>query len=419
MLRKIIFTLAAITIVHLNNHAQSQIDSLDQFLGSYARPDFVRRSLDLRPSISSFIANDLPGQTSASNRLSIGGSAKYIVTKNSDRWQSTNSYYLDTNFATRENQGTEAVLNSTVEFNSRYFFAKDRYLAFYNRVNGTLGTAETTNRISSFNDIGIGFGRVEQVSDAIHVSRLFDMLECAGILLKEVSVTDLEVLTDTVAVLKNRRFFDSRLQRIREMEIVTKILSEMGYIEQGDFYSYAILTDAYVFEQASLNFQSGNALEILIGRDFGYLQDFGWTSADDARLTVRWERNRVRSKYWSYQTDIGNTFAYRETEDVPGGRYRCLNNTYLSHKIYYSPTRRILMSWQNSANLAYNILESDFIDQTDKDLNFSSAGSIDYYISPQLRLSAVARASVNSTLKEGEGTYRSFNFNVSMLYSYF
>lgn len=412
-----LFFISSVGVTNINGQATST--DLDQFLINYARPDFVRRSLDLRPTMSTMIGNDAPGQFSSTNSLTFGGSARYAVVKNSRRWQSSNSYFLNTNLSSIEDRESLVSVSADLDINTRYFFSSDRYIASYNSIGFNVATGDNDNGVSSTNDVGIGFGRIELVTDAIHVSRIFDMLECAGVLLKEVTVEDLKVLVDTIATLKNQRFFDSRLQRIREVEAVTQYLSDMGYIQAGDYFSFAILSDAYDFEVAIRDFSSGSVFEILLGRDFGYFKNSGWQSADDARLTVRWQRNRVKAKYWSTRIDVGNTFSYRETQDVIGGRYKCNNDTYASYIAYFAPTRRVVLSWNNSANLVYNILEVANTSSTIKDLSLSSVCTLDYYISPQLRLYSTVRGRLSSTLDEDAALRRSLSFNVGILYSYF
>lgn len=401
--------------------------SLDTLLTDYARPDFRRSALNLLGSTSGSIAYDKHASSERPASMSMFFSASYSSRNNSRQWQHHNFASSDVSVSVAE--GSRSRLQNTMEYSgsTRHFVKPNRYYAAYNDVATVYtGISDDTDRFSAsaFNDFGFGFGRVELLDDVVHASRLIDMLDCAGVLLREVNEEHILILADTIATMKNSRFFDSRLQRVREQEAVASLLSEWGYIAGGNFFSYAVLMDAYRFERAFWSARSGSSVEFLVGRDFLYSTTDGWGSSDDLRLTISYHDHRIKSQYLSTELSIENELSYRRARgDISRDRY--ISDVVFEYNVTYSPTNRVVWTLRNTLNVSVDMLDSQMFSSS----IFTAArgnvnGTVDYYFSPRLRLGGSSSFSARTShFDSGQSTSSSslidFNFNVQMIYSYF
>lgn len=401
--------------------------SFDTLLSDYARPDFIRSALDLRGSTNGSIAYDKHATSERPATMSLNLQAGYSSVRNTRQWQHTNSGSVDVFTSATEGQRSGFSNRMRYDGSSRYFVKPSRYYVAYNGalINFKAVALERDEFfISSANDVGVGFGRVELVDDVIHASRLMDMLDCAGVLQANVSEEHILMLADTIATMKNSRFFDGRLQRVREQAAVASLLSDWGYIADGDFFSYAVLTDAYRFERVFWTARSGSSTEFLIGRDFSYDVMDGWGSADDLRLTIRYEDHKIRNQYLSTALTVDNRLKYRKArEELTQDRY--ISEVDFGYNVVYSPTNRVVWRLLNSIITRVDIRESEISG------TFASTsargrveGAVNYYFSPRLRLagSSVFSASTSHFDTDSSSSSSSlvdFRFSVQLVYSYF
>jgi len=92
-------------------------------------------------------------------------------------------------------------------------------------------------------DFRVGVGRVEPVEDMRQVLYILEDLKTAGRLKRELSQEETIQLAEKLAVLKNKRFLDSRLRLIEETIEIEKILSEMDLITEYDALFFATVND--------------------------------------------------------------------------------------------------------------------------------------------------------------------------------
>jgi len=400
-------------------------------LNKYARPDFERYSLDATPFFAGSIGKQSNSNSSFRN-VRLNGDLIYTAVKNSRKWQQFNRIELTPDLSFSED-GSRISLRTDFDVDTRYFLKPRRYLAFY--AGGNVASTLYQNRlasepkssvaISSINDFGVGFGRMESLRDVVHISRIFDLLKQDGVLLKELTEEDLFAITDTVALLKNKRFFDFRLQRIRELESLLNVLYEMGYIANDDFRTAVILADAYDYEQVSQLFETGQSMEFLIGRDMQYSDQGGFFSSDDLRLTLSFLKSKVNGKYWLGRYSASTKLRYRRADDVSGGQDRYIVNIGLGYQWRYTPTNRVVFNWNNRIDYDYDLRKRTLSDDIkSQGLSVRSTYNISYYVSPEIRLSGIVSGDLGYDSNQLGNTETSshfyrLSFSARALYSFY
>ena len=120
----------------------------------------------------------------------------------------------------------------------------------------------------------------------------------------------------------------------------------------------------------------------------------------------------------------GVDFEYFKGDFTESIRHRYMVGLYVNYDIVYAPSARSRMSLNNSLNIDTNYSKFSSIvfpmeSQHSTRLFFSSVLSVQYYISPQVRLSSFFSLSTNTELVEeftNSDLYR-LGFNFGMDYS--
>ncbi|MBN2263996.1 MAG: hypothetical protein JW735_13845 [Prolixibacteraceae bacterium] len=97
--------------------------------------------------------------------------------------------------------------------------------------------------ISSSIKIGHAHGRMEHVSVASEAIYILDDLEASGLLTRALTDNDVVKLADKINELKQERFFDERLYRMKVMEELIGFLKENSLIEAESVKVFNIISD--------------------------------------------------------------------------------------------------------------------------------------------------------------------------------
>lgn len=92
-------------------------------------------------------------------------------------------------------------------------------------------------------DFRIGTGRVEPVEDLRQTVYIITDLQKAGRLKREPTNDEIMQLAEKLALLKNKRFLDSRLRLIEETTEIEKIMKEMDLIAEYDAVYFSTVND--------------------------------------------------------------------------------------------------------------------------------------------------------------------------------
>ncbi|MCF7912411.1 MAG: hypothetical protein K9M99_07775 [Candidatus Cloacimonetes bacterium] len=103
--------------------------------------------------------------------------------------------------------------------------------------------------------IGLGYGRVQDVSKACQAVEILSELEKAGLLIREVTQEDIESLSNLLVELTTLRLFDSRLIKKEKVRQINRYLNEKGLQAGDSIESFVIIMDLYnlgtVFQRES------------------------------------------------------------------------------------------------------------------------------------------------------------------------
>ena len=313
------------------------------------------------------------------------------------------------------------------------------------------------HRISLNMPLTIGKGRIEQVDDARHGLFILQALQKNNYLAREISEEDILAFAAHISELKNRRYFDFRLQKIWELEQINAFLQERGIIEEESIGYFAIVQDIWNFgnqprRRAGSRFSVGVNPNVLYNLDRDQRTDISLISIADTsetadfRGTLRFRpalyadfiHEKPLSESWQEvfqaQVQVGIENHALHSRDFRNGRETKENfnawedtpfvNAFVYYGLRFYPNTRTYFE----GNINTRFSQSSFIrslnTQPDPLEDFSSLETnlglnAYYYISPQTRLritySSVMYSSAERSLFDGEQGYLDALFTGSQL----
>ncbi|MDP8211254.1 MAG: hypothetical protein RAO94_03600 [Candidatus Stygibacter australis] len=93
--------------------------------------------------------------------------------------------------------------------------------------------------------IGLGYGRVENVSKAYQAREILSELEKAGLLARAVNKEDIESLADRLVQLTTLRLFNYRLINMEKVRQINRELIAQGLLSGDEIESFVIIMDLY------------------------------------------------------------------------------------------------------------------------------------------------------------------------------
>lgn len=174
--------------------------------------------------------------------------------------------------------------NGRMEFSYdyKYFIQEEKW--FLNAIPGiTINTSKENNThnsdkqksysISGLNSLGLGggFGRIEQVQDFRQAVLIIDEIQKRGMLQRDLTETELTELAHLVSVLKNKRVFDSRKRKERDLIEVNKFLNNKGLISGNDISYFIGLEDMWVYGGLQSR-ESGNQIKFISSPDYYFIK---------------------------------------------------------------------------------------------------------------------------------------------------
>lgn len=369
---RIILSMATIL---LTNILMSQTNDAN-FLKHYKTPDFKLKQLDVNFSGE---GSGYQAQTSVNSNLQFN----YQSIKNNKRVQSRHNLFNYSLFNYNEKKDQSLFTNSFStllrnNYTRRTYFSKEIFFGINDFSSISLNSIHINNSGVVQNDLftelklspglSIGIGRVEYVNYARKSEDINRMLQKAKVLEINLSTEQKTELANKIAVIQNRRFFDTRLNRMYQLESIDSVLQNMNVITDYNMKYFSVLSDAFLY---SFNRQrlSGDRVEFILNN----------------RLHLD-ELKNITFAAISYELYLPTS--YKVQHDFEGslvGAYTAKDNlnsdqtdVYINYGYrfgFYPNTRTFI-----SANFrgSKNILESDF--------SFNSGFELSYYISPKFRV---------------------------------
>ena len=112
-------------------------------------------------------------------------------------------------------------------------------------------TQENTQKNQNYFNVLVGFGagtgRMEKVSDLWQTYYILEKLKAQKSLLRDPEEKDIMEVARFVSKLKNKRFFDFRLQKIAELQALDSTLRKQGLVSDSDMLYFTTLNDYWSY----------------------------------------------------------------------------------------------------------------------------------------------------------------------------
>jgi hypothetical protein len=237
------------------------------------------------------------------------------------------------------NQNTANTLNSRESINSGGYLNLSTIHTFYNSSNQFLSIGGSANlnldsrkentgndsiytywpydskRLSISPTLGIGIGRIESVTDARQALFILDVLSEKGVLSRSLTNDEVFELSQEISKVKNKRFLDSRLHLINEIETVDSFFVGKNLLLKSNAAYFANLYDIWLY---------GDVFERGSGQKF------------ETKLTPTYNMSNDTS---SYITNFDNTWSVNENV-----------NYGFSLSFLYNYEKPVNLKWQHSVN---------------------------------------------------------------------
>ncbi len=294
---------------------------------------------------------------------------------------------------------------------------------------------------------GIGLGRIENVTEARQAVYILNALDKRNVLSRQLGQDEIFELAQIMSEVKNKRFLDSRVKMISEIETIDNYFKEKDLLESKDAAYFTTLYDYWM--NGSLFYRgSGSQFEVILNPYYNhYLTKSNYNTTNSSNSDSKYKGNTIGGEInisylyekpfklnWQHTVRgvIGENISkdYNKRLEPWEENYE---TTYLksfvnlSYTLGYYPTTRThlnlgVIQQLNLNHYKYDADEDDeewtnrFMSYTN--LNFNAY----YYVSPQLRLSGHITAYENYQKdKDRDDPYSHFNlsFNFKISYAFF
>jgi hypothetical protein len=254
----------------------------------------------------------------------------------------------------------------------------------------------------------VGKGRIEPIQDARHAIYLLEELSKINRLREAQSDEEVMAFGQFIAKIKNKRFFDSRIKRMAEIEAVDSFLTANNYTQEKDARFFATLGDYWDYgagptrragQRISLVFQPGYYLYGYNGNN-GYIGDgkinFNALTLDAG---IEFAYEKPISLYWQNSINAYLTGGYvlgkkdNQIDDIENDVSIPNMIAGVKQRVGYYPNTRTYASFGIGAQHVLMDVEVEKDENSSGKRNRTSIEadfSIQYYFSPRFRLSASA-----------------------------
>lgn len=390
------------------------------------------------------------------------GDLSVSATSNTTRYKNrSDDYYAKTNHS-----GINLQISSTNRFyyQKRNFLEADPEVLLSSSLNKiydeqismpTYDNSENLFTASFSLPLLVGHGRIEPIQDARLAIYIIEELNKAG---RINSLPQDNVILDMakeISKIKRQRFFDSRIRKIKELQVIDSFLVANNVISSDDIRYFAVLNDQWDYASGPVRY-SGFALNAGIDDRFlikrsGQLNS---SSSSDPVKTKIFANNyniagfiqaryyKPVNLYWQTSASLKSSYGFEITENPldktnPLKNYRnIVFTTNLEYAIQFLPNSRTSTGLNFSGNYRNSGRTRSIPDPgpvnlriNDNFLYFKGGFDMYYYISPRVRLNLNAdlyytdddASDSIDNLPAVENIDHSFqhNFTITFNYSFF
>jgi len=476
------FKLAALLLgIVANSVMYGQYADFD--LSKYKLPDINTKRLDFNFDMNNSATKNssqyagIGSSDTKQNNLDGYVDLTYNQFINSEKYQGNLSMGMDINPAlntsdvngttskTREIDADIYFYGETRFFNKKMDFLEvDPYISLgpigneYFEQNSTTSSREDNEnsfytRISV--PVSIGHGRIEPVEDARLAIYILEELDKIGVISGTPSDETVIEMAKTISKIKNQRFFDSRIRKIRELQVIDSFLVANNIVKSNDINYFAVLNDNWDYAYGPAR-ESGFYYNVGIDNGFNLSRKNTETILNDNTYESVYKSNIYQvggfvnvkyakpiNLYWQTAANFQASYNLEYTRDPDDIDNQTVNyntniiSTQLALSLQYLPNSRTSMKF--SFNSSFSNLRGDRtsggmvpLDYFLKGTSLSLIPKLDifYYVSPQLQVQLNSSFTKNNTwlYSEYESTatidkdiqsYYTNNISVKLIYSIF
>jgi|WetSurMetagenome_2_1015567.scaffolds.fasta_scaffold00125_1 hypothetical protein len=376
-----------------------------------------------------------------SQSASVSVTPDYYKTKSSDNINKNNSFDVQVSLYS-ENR----FYNS-----SRNFFEVNPSLTYsLNNDNDETGSRTDKENVNSFSvsaPVSVGHGRIEPVQDARLAIYILEELSKNGKIKNTPSEAMIIDLAREISKIKNKRFFDSRIRRMEELQAVDSFLYANNIVSSDDIVYFTRLSDMWDYAAGPVRYSGfsvsagiNDYLRLLREKDETSISesvsfsDFYMTNIFGVGVFGQLQYSKPLNLYWQSDLSFNLSFDYEMNRHPSGDDGNTYDNNlhllhpYLSYSIRYIPNSRTSIGLSLSAQYIYQYGKTkqngafvgDVINGTYSGNNFQPYAYFDmyYYISPQLRLQVYLSPGFSGSYQYYKFDNPSYNLNYRNSYLY-
>lgn len=435
--------------------------SKDFNLSDYKLPDYKRQSLDFGFYLYSDndyfkkVVSQIPSDEISENHFASSAYANYnlyINTPRSQRTLNTGLYLTSSaNFEKQEKELLSKSFSLSPQFylnavnriykTPKQFYEIDFKLNTYNPITNYSYPQNTdyTKSNHHYNDylivlpLKLGYGRIEPVQDARLAVYIYDELLKQNSLAKEMTNEEIIKFAETISQIKNKRFLDSRLRRMVELETIHQFLDSNNYLTNADIKYYNTLLDLWEYGDRP-NRNSGTRISASIRPGF-YLKN-SKSKYDDVLESDNSSNTLILNTGIEFKHEKPINLKWQNSIDIAGfvgtAKQKFKDSFYVPKQDIIVPNLQLeyiqkigfYPNTRTDIEFSYSIKYFQLFDKTDVYQDISGIGnkqllgksdlSLNYYISPKFRININASMQYNWIASE-DSSYLS-GFNYYMLY---
>jgi hypothetical protein len=424
---------------------KAQYDDFD--ISNYKLPDIKISSLDLQVNLfhnfQSIRENDLTDYDYTSQSFSGALVADFYHFRNSEKYQGSqtlsilyNPSYRKTtrdNLTEKNNYNYASIVFSSI---NRFYKKSSYFFEVVPNISYTPFTMNSSDEDDSEKEIehsfivsapvSFGHGRIEPVQDARLAIYILDELEKEGRIVNHPDEATILKLAAEISRIKGKRFFDSRIRKIEELQTIDSFLVAANIVSQNDIVYFTRLNDQWDYAFGPVR-HSGFSVNFGFNNKFNLARDWSESvsgAADPVTILVKLNEITVggfgmmqysKPLNLRWQSDLTFRLPYdylitRDPRNIADDENDF--NTHrikptLDYSIRYMPNSRTSVglsagafySYMFGARKEYSDLSGSVIDFDARERGIKILTSLEmyYYISPQFRLQAFWALYLNNT----------------------
>lgn len=274
-----IVTLISLIISSITSFAQLE----DFKLSEYKLPDLKRQQLDLITNFGGFYENDNRISGDRSSKIFNGSGMMdiyYNFYRNSAKYQGSQSallggsyrvsnyeyIYTNSSYQNNERKYSRWVGEIDLQSDNRLYFDDLNFFEIdlnakysnqhYNTNNNSTQISNITDQTTATEKSNLyefelplyyGYGRIERVEDVRQAVFILHDLQKLKRLKRVPNDDEIIAFAQQISEVKNKRFYDSRIQKIEELKIADAYLSDADLIEESDITYFTSLNDMWSY----------------------------------------------------------------------------------------------------------------------------------------------------------------------------